>query len=346
MQKPKQITHLNFAKGFRGGERQTFLLIEELSKRGYQQEIITRQNSELAKRLETIPNLSIIEISKPYILHLSKIKSASLFHAHETKAAQVSLFTNLLFQIPYIVTRRVDIKIKENFFNRSIYEKSFYTIVLSNAIQKRVLNLSSTVKTKIIPSCATEFHYDIDNIQKIKAKYADKFVIGNIGALEYAKGQQYLLEVAKKIQHQYPNIHFLFLGTGTQETEFRKMAKDLPNVTFEGFVNNVGDYIKSFDLFVFPSLHEGLGSILLDVIQGKVPIIASNVGGIPDIIKHEKTGLLFNPKDTNAIYNAIEKLYLSENLREKLTNEAFKTIENFSVTTMVDAYEEVYQEAR
>jgi glycosyltransferase involved in cell wall biosynthesis len=343
LQTSKQISHLNFAKGFRGGERQTFLLIEELSKRGYQQQIITRKNSELAKRLKNIPNLSIIEISKPHIFHLAKIKDASLLHAHETKAAQVSLFANLLLQIPYIVTRRVDIKIKENFFNRSIYQNSLYTIVLSKAIKKRVLNLSSTVKTKIIPSCATEFHYDIDNIQKIKSNYANKFIIGNIGALEHAKGQQYLLEVAKRVQHKYPNIHFLFLGTGKNEAEFREIAKNLPNVTFEGFVNNVGDYIKTFDLFAFPSLHEGLGSILLDVIQAKVPIAASNVGGIPDIISHEKTGLLFDPKDTNAIYNTIEKLYLSENLREQLVEEAYKTIENFSITKMADTYEKVYK---
>lgn len=343
MQKPKQLTHLNFAKGFRGGERQTYLLIEELAKRGYQQQIVTRKESELAKRLEDIPNLTIIKISKPYIFHLSKIKNVSLLHAHETKAAQVALFAHLLFQIPYIITRRVDIKIKENFFNRSIYEKSSCTIVLSNAIQKRVLNLSSTVKTKIIPSCATEFHYDVEMIKKIKVNYENKFIIGNIGALEYAKGQQYLLEVAKKLQHTYPNIHVLFLGKGSQETEFRERAKALSNVTFVGFVDNVGDYIKSFDLFVFPSLHEGLGSILLDVIQGEVPIAASNVGGIPDIISHEKSGLLFPPKDTDAIYNAIEKLYLSEELRAKFANEAYKTIENFSITKMADAYEDVYR---
>jgi len=105
----------------------------------------------------------------------------------------------------------------------------------------------------------------------------------------------------------------------------------------------VGDYIKSFDLFVFPSLHEGLGSILLDVIQGEVPIAASNVGGIPDIISDQKSGLLFPPKDTEAIYNAIEKLCLSEGLRAKFVNEAYKTIENFSITKMADEYEKVYK---
>ena len=74
------ITHINFAKGFRGGERQTLLLIEELSHRGYKQQIITRINSQLARRVKNIFNLEIIEISKPYFLNLSKVKNSTIIH--------------------------------------------------------------------------------------------------------------------------------------------------------------------------------------------------------------------------------------------------------------------------
>lgn len=345
MQTTQRVSHLNFAKGFRGGERQTLLLIEALSQRGYQQTLVTRRGSELAKRVQKLENVEVIELSKPYFLHLAKMKKSPLLHAHETKAAQVAFWQHLFACTPYIITRRVDISIKQNVFNRNLYEKSFTSVVLSKAIQKSVLQLSPNIKTQVIPSATTSFAYNEENIQTIKAKYANKFVIGNIGALEYAKGQQYLLEVAKAFQKSHPDIHFLFLGTGKDETAFKEMAKGLSNVSFEGFVNNVGDYIQCFDLFAFPSLHEGLGSILLDVIAAKVPIIASNVGGIPDLIQHEKTGLLFQPKESDTLYQHIETLYLCKTLRESLANEAHKTIENFNINTIADAYEKLYAKA-
>ena len=103
----KVITHINFAKGFRGGERQTLLLIKELSKRGYIQKVLTRKESELAKRLEGIENLEIIKINKPYIFNVKAIKDSSILHAHETKAAQFAYFAHIIYDIPYIVTEEL-----------------------------------------------------------------------------------------------------------------------------------------------------------------------------------------------------------------------------------------------
>lgn len=342
----KIITHLNFAKGFRGGERQTQLLIEELSNRGYTQQIITRNSSELANRLEDVKNLDIIKISKPYIFNLSVVKNSSIIHAHETKAAQFCFFANLFYKIPYIITRRVDIDIKNNFFNKSIYKNSILTVVLSSAIEKRVHNLDNTISTKIIPSCYTDFKYNENEIKKIKNRFKNKFLIGNIGALEYAKGQDIIIEVAKKFEKKYPNIEFIFLGKGKNEQEFKAISKNLNNITFEGFVDNVGDYIKCFNLFVFPTLNEGLGSILLDIMQSNVPIIASNVGGIPDIIENNKNGILVEPKNSDAIFKAIEKLYLDKELANKLSTEALKNIDNFSYEMMTNRYEEIYDSIR
>ncbi|MCW9026649.1 MAG: glycosyltransferase family 4 protein, partial [Thiovulaceae bacterium] len=279
------ITHLNFAKGFRGGERQTMLLIQELSVRGYKQKVITRVESELANRLEGTKNLEIIRISKPYFFNLFKVKNDSLLHAHETKAAQFAFFAKMFLKIPYIVTRRVDNPIKNNFFNKKIYENASVCISLSNAIKDEILKITSDANIKIIPSAYSKLSIDENQAKVIKDRFKDKFLLGNIGELDNThKGQFYLLEAMKKLQVEYPDIHLILLGRGKDEQKYKEQVKDLSNVTFEGFVDNVGDYIKCLDLFVFPSLNEGLGSILFDIMQAKVPIVASNVGGIPDIV--------------------------------------------------------------
>lgn len=340
----KQIIHLNFAKGYRGGERQTQLLIEELSSRGYQQKILTRKKSELAQRLKNVQNLEIIAISKPYIFHLPKIKNSDILHAHETKAAQFCLFANILYHIPYIITRRVDNPIKQNFFNKLLYTKASYTVVLSNAIKKETLKISDHINIKIIPSAYTQLKTDRSKIVQIKQRFHKKFLIGNIGELDNThKGQYYLIEAMKEIQSKYPNIHLILLGKGKDKEKYEKQAKELNNITFEGFVDNVGDYIASLDLFVFPSLNEGLGSILLDIMQANVPIAASNVGGIPDLIQDNYNGILFPSRNSHAISQAIESLYLSEEKRVLLSENAFDKVTDYSFAVMSDKYIELYQ---
>lgn len=345
MIKEKTITHLNFAKGFRGGERQTLLLIKELANRAYKQKLFTRMESELADRLKGTKNLEIIKISKPYILNISKIKGSTLLHAHETKAAQFAYLVNMIYKIPYIITRRVDNPISNNFFNKSMYEKSNYTISLSNAISNELLKISKKINMKIIPSAYSKLDINESEVENIKNRFKDKFLIGNIGELDNVhKGQYYLLEAMKKISKKYPNIHLILLGKGQDEQKYKEQMKGYDNVTFEGFVDNVGDYISCLDMFVFPSLNEGLGSILLDVMQAKVPIIASDVGGIPDIINNNKNGVLVETKNSEAIFEAIERLYLNKNLGNEFSEEAFKTIDNFSFENMCNRYIEIYEE--
>ena len=340
----KRITHINFAKGFRGGERQTLLLIQELSNRGYSQQILTRQNSTLALKLQGIKNLDIIQIAKPYILHLRHIKDTSLLHAHETKGAQFALFANLIYKIPYIITRRVDNPIKNNFFNQKLYQNTYRTVALSSAIQNETLKINKAINIEIIPSAYSDLTIDHSKVKVIQERFKDKFLIANIGELDNAhKGQYYLIEAMKELQKKYPNIHLLLLGKGKDQANYEAQAKGVKNITFEGFVDNVGDYLQAIELFVFPSLHEGLGSILFDVMRSNVPIIASNVGGIPDIIEQHKNGILVAPKDTHALYQAIEKLYLNQSLRESFVQEAKKSVENFSYTKMCDRYALLYK---
>lgn len=342
MQTPKKITHLNFAKGFRGGERQTLLLIKELAQRGYRQKVLTRHKSALAKRLLEIENVEVVTLFKPYIVYLREVKESVLLHAHETKAAQFCLFAYMWYGIPYIVTRRVDIAIKNNFFNRRIYENARFTVVLSKAIQSQVMQLSEGISTVIIPSAVTPLCVEQERVREIRSRFKGKFLIGHIAALDGAKGHEYLIEAIRGLREEYSDIHLLLLGEGKEEMRYRKQAEGLDTVTFEGFVENVGDYLQALDLFVFPSLHEGLGSILLDVMYAKVPIIASDVGGIPDIIHDRENGLLVKPKDAEDIFSKIVAIYKDPDLAKALVVQGSEDVVSFSLGSMVQKYQELY----
>ena len=121
------------------------------------------------------------------------------------------------------------------------------------------------------------------------------------------------------------------------------MAKDLKNITFVGFVNNVNDYIATFEIFLFPSRNEGLGSILLDVMNNNVPIVASNVGGIPDIITDKQNGILFDITDIDNLEKIILDLYADRKKRELLVKNATQDIGKYSVQNMTQSYISLYE---
>ncbi|MHC3994865.1 glycosyltransferase family 4 protein [Thiomicrolovo sp. ZZH C-3] len=338
------IAHANFAKGFRGGERQTQLLIETLSQRGYCQRLLVRKGSELGRRCREIENLTVLEIGKPYAFHLRRLKGAALLHAHETKAAQFALFGRRLLGIPYIVTRRVDHAITNNAFNRAIYANAAQCVALSEAIKTEIHKLVPDTDVAIIPSAWSRLAFDGESVSRLKRRFEGKFVVGHIGALVDAhKGQAVLIEAARLLAKTHPDVQVVLLGGGQDEARLKAAAADLANVTFEGFVNNVGDYLKCFDLFAFPSRYEGLGSILFDAMQFDVPIVASNVGGIPDIIHDDANGLLVPPGDARALAEAIKRLYGDAALRARLSAHARDQLDAYSPAAMTEKYERLYR---
>jgi len=338
------ICHINLAKGYRGGERQTELLIKELSLKGFKQKIFVRKNSKLIERLKDLEFLDIIELNKPFILNIFKFKECRVLHAHEKKAEQLAFFVNMFLDIPYFITRRVDIQPKINFFNKLIYKNAKKVFVLSSIINDIMQN-NFEVNTQIIPSVSSSLKITPE-LEKLKSKYKDKFIISNIAALVNShKGQKFIIEAAKLLK-DYKDIKFLIVGEGRDKDEYQKMIKEynLDNIELVGFKKNVGDYLEISDIFLFPSLNEGLGSILIDAMEFKKPIIATNVGGIPDLIKDNYNGLLISSQNAIAIKEAILKLYNNKNLRETLSHNAKKESDKYQMKTLVNKYIENYKE--
>lgn len=115
-------------------------------------------------------------------------------------------------------------------------------------------------------------------------------------------------------------------------------------IKFQGFVNNVGDYICIMDVFAYPSNYEGLGSVLLDVMEQGVPVVASAVDGIPDIVKHKETGLLIKRGDSRALAESILSIRESVTLRQNLVNQAHSMARLHSPEKMAEKYLEIYRE--
>ncbi|MDR1450853.1 MAG: glycosyltransferase family 4 protein [Helicobacteraceae bacterium] len=297
-----RIAHINLARGFRGGERQTELLIRELAKMDIKQTLVCRKDSPLIERLRDIKSLELYFANYFFSGHIGAIKS-DLLHAHEAKAARWAWIENILRKTPYIITRRVLNALKPK--TRVVYKKASAVAAISKAIKEILLSYDPSLNVSVILSAACDVAPNSQKCEEIRKAFAGKTIIGSIGALAEYKGQRYLIDAARMLKRD--DLAFVFLGEGEDEAKLKQSAEGLNNVYFLGFKNNVADYIAAFDLFVFPSLQEGLGSTLIDAMRLEVPIIASDVGGIPDLIAHNITGFLVPPKDAGAIKTAIEK---------------------------------------
>lgn len=334
------IMHVNLAKGFRGGERQTELLIQALATQNFKQTLVCRKNSPLRQRLQETKNLHFITADHQLMGHWKA--SADIVHAHEAKAVHWAWLHHCLKGTPYILTRRVPQSVKDNWFNRRCYKNASTAVAISSPIEQH-LNHRHWCPVTRIPSALAHLKHDAEQVSALKATYKDQFIIGHIGALvDKHKGQLELISAARLLAPKIPEAIFLMLGDGADKEMLQQASKDVPNIHWLGFKSNLGDYLSIFDLFAFPSRNEGLGSTLLDVMDYNVPIVASAVDGIPDIVHHEKTGLLVPVNDATALANAIFRLYQNPNERQQLVENASQALQEYTPEMMAERYIALY----
>jgi glycosyltransferase involved in cell wall biosynthesis len=107
-------------------------------------------------------------------------------------------------------------------------------------------------------------------------------------------------------------------------------------ISLVGFVPNASQYLKAFDIFVLPSLKEGLPYTLIEAMHAKIPIISTRVGGVPDLIEHDVNGIIVPPKDSGTLAIALEKLIQNKEMRARFAKESGKKIATkFSFETML-----------
>jgi glycosyltransferase involved in cell wall biosynthesis len=337
------VLHVNLAKGFRGGERQTELLIRALAKHfKIKQLLACREDSPLRTRLADVEDLSFVTANNQLSGHYAA-PHADIVHAHEAKAVHWAYIHKLLRNTPYILTRRVDTVVKDKWLNKKTYSNASALVGISTLIANQIRD-KKWGEVNQIPSTLAHLETDHKEGEAFRNAFPGKTIIGHVGALvDKHKGQKVLIEAASLLEKSHPDLHIVFFGDGADKEELESLSKDIKNITWMGFKPKIGDYLPYFDLFAFPSRNEGLGSTLLDVMDAGVPIIASNVGGIPDIVIDNETGILIEANDSSALKDAIIKLSSDKALQTRLVEGAKKQIENYTPQKMAERYFSIYE---
>jgi len=152
---------------------------------------------------------------------------------------------------------------------------------------------------------------------------ADETVIAVVARLEPVKGVEYFIRAAALLQQRNPDkkLRYLVVGDGSLSTELINLADELGlggEIIFTGFQREVFKYLAAADIYVQPSLNEGMGRTVLEAQYMKLPVVASDVCGLPDAVKDGVTGLLVPPGDPEALAAALEILLKDTDLRHRM----------------------------
>ncbi len=176
----------------------------------------------------------------------------------------------------------------------------------------------------------------------------DDLVIGIVSKLWEGKGHTTLIEAFKTLKQRLDNVKLVIVGEGDLYGELLRAVDKSglsDSVLFTGFQMDVSEILSTFDVAVLPSFFEGMGRVLLEAMAMEKPVVASHVGGIPDLVKHQLNGLLVKPGDVAELANALEQILNDRVFSSKMGKEGRKRIqEQFSADIMVQSIDKVYQE--
>ena len=191
------------------------------------------------------------------------------------------------------------------------------------------------------------FNVSVDNTAMMRSLDIpeDSFVVGTAGRLTPVKGHRHLIEAAGNILDVRPDTTFVFLGDGELFDELKNMATKLgieKNVKFLGWRSDVAEVMSVFDVFVLPSLNEGMGRVLVEAMTLGKPVIASDVGGISDLVIHGKNGLLVPAADPDALADEIQCMMNNPKKRDAMGCEGKKMAASYGVDSMVQKIDALY----
>jgi len=282
--------------------------------------------------------------------YLSKNK-VDLIHAHTRVAQVLASFLSKKFKIPLVTTCH-------GFFKPRWHRRKFpcwgdKVIAISNQVQNHLMKDFSVKEENVL---LIHNGVDVDrsnNSSKVALKKEmkiplDYFIVGSAARFSDVKGLEYLIKSIPFILRDYQNVTLVLIGYGKEELRLRQVVSELDlkkYVIFYKPAKDIFHYLKVLDIFVMPSLQEGLGLSILEAQAQNIPVIASNVGGIPDVIEHNVTGILVAPKDPSAIGKAVTELIKNQSLCQQLKSNAYSRLkEKFSLSKMVNDTEKAYKE--
>ena len=245
---------------------------------------------------------------------------------------------------------------RRKFLNFLLFKRISKIISVSRAVRQDILQTNPglasdkvvTIYNGIDPQKFSVENADSESVLETLALRDGTTVFGTVARLSPVKGQRFLLEAFETLMRRNPNVALVFAGTGPKEQELKERAKamiDSGHVRFLGHRSDIPDFLTAIDCFVLPSLSEGHPLSLLEAMACERIVVASRVGGVPEILSSPDTGFTVEPGSAASLAEAMEMACLIGDERRKAmrTNARKTVLENYTVEKMVAATAGLYR---
>ena len=332
-----------------------------LQKHGVNSHVFCPQGSVLAERLgnahiTTFHKRAGLDVNAAmHFASWCKYNDPDIIHAHDAHAHSIVMIAFSFFgaKCPVVLSRRVDFPLKKKWFTRWKYNhQGIHTILCVSDAIKRIVE--SSLYNKFIR--VTTVHSGVDtnrfsheaktDWRKTLGLDPNHKLIGNVAALADHKDYFTFLKVADYLCGFRTDVDFIICGDGPLKKELMKAHGKLQHkerVHFVGFQEDLGSVYSALDVLLFTSKTEGLGTSILDAMAFDVPVVATNTGGIPEIVQHGNSGLLAEVGDFENLAKEVIAVLDNADLAAKLALGGRKMVHHFSVQNMVDKTLDAYQ---
>ncbi|WP_022852609.1 glycosyltransferase family 4 protein [Thermodesulfatator atlanticus] len=356
MHRQLKILHTEASLGWGGQEIRVLKELVAFQERGYSVALAAPEESKIAKKAKK-HNIKVFEIpihqrSLKITLNLRNIvqkHNIDIIHTHSSRDSWHGLFVKKLTNKILVRTRHLSTPVKRNFFSKILYSSADYLITTGRHIKEYFITVFPEISSRIesIPT-----GIDIEKFcpnSDLPFFKKGEVVLGCVSVLRSWKGHRYLIPAFKELVQKVSDIKLIIVGDGPQRNNLINMVKELgltEKVEFLGYQEDIPDILAVIDIFIHPSTgHEGVPQAVLQALAMKRPVIATNVGAIPEVIIHKQTGILIPPANPGEIKNAIFWMMKNPDLAKKLGENGRKLVEEkYSLDKMVDKIEKIYQE--
>lgn len=296
-----------------------------------------------------------------FLIRLYKIlkkERPDILHCHLFHANLIGRIIGKMAKVPYIISTIHSDNIGGKFRYILLKKTDFLndiTVVVSNKIKQSLVEkkIISEQKIKVIYNGVEEpdlsiTEKDIENKKKELKIENNSPILLSVGRLHPVKGHIYLIKAMKEIVDKYPKSKLILIGEGEErqrlETEVKKLKLE-NNVLFLGEIKAEDIYYRLADIYVQPSLVEGLPLTIIEALKNNCLVVATNVGGIPEIIQDNVNGFLIKPGDENSLSSFIKKvLSFSQEEKDNFINfkNKDKFLQKFYLSSMIDCYRRIY----
>lgn len=304
------------------------------------------------------------------LLRLNLDHKFDVIHAHWVlPSGPIAAMVAMLCRLPLVVSLHgsdIFVAGKNHLFAavaQSVFAKATEVIACSNDLAERAMRLGlAHEKVRIIPYGVDVHKFCSDETKEraLREKLgiaSDELVVLSLGRLVYKKGFEYLIRAIPQVIAKFKEVKFIIVGAGPLQNQLRLISKELrvsEYLLMPGRVpwDEVPQYIGMCDVFVVPSIRDhsgnvdGLPNVLLEAMASGKPIVASRIGGIPDVIRHERNGLLVDEKKPQQLASAINRLLASSGLRKQYGSAAReKAKRELNWENIAKATAEIYKQA-